>query len=39
METVLNTLDSLEEEYMQAQLRSLLLKNMLIVLTGQVHFD
>lgn len=39
METVLNTLDCLEEEYMQAQLRSLLLKNMLIVLTGQVHFD
>jgi hypothetical protein len=37
METVLDTLGILEEEPRQALLRSLLLKNMLIVLTGQVY--
>ena len=39
METVLDTLYFLDEESQQAKLRSLLLKNMLIVLTGQVYFD
>jgi transcriptional regulator CtsR len=38
METVLDTLNFLDEESQQARLRSLLLKNMLIVLTGHVYF-
>ncbi len=38
METVLDTLGFLDEESLQTRLRSILLKNMLIVLTGQVYF-
>ncbi len=39
METVLDTLSFLEEESQQVKLRSMLLKNMLIALTGQFPFD
>ena len=38
METVLDTLHFLEEEQ-RGKLRSMVLKNMLVVLSGQFYFD